>query len=215
MERYTLNKNAEGYTDLTALEGIKRADKDLKNKAKKEIWKPIKDFEGYEVSNMGQVRSLNYERTGKIKILKPSAQKNKYLRVNLSKNGKHYTKRVHRLVAETFIPNIENKPQVNHIDGNKGNNRVSNLEWATRSENMKHAYNTGLHELPNNKGKNNPKSKKVICVTTNEVFDYINEAERKYNVAHQDIGKCCRGKRKSAGKHPVTGERLKWEYVED
>ena len=180
-----------------------------------EIWKLIKYFENYEVSSLGQVRSLNYERTGKIKILKPSAQKNKYLRVNLSKNGKHYTKRVHRLVAETFIPNIENKPQVNHIDGNKGNNRVSNLEWATRSENMKHAYNTGLHKLPNNKGKNNPKSKKVICVTTNEVFDYINEAEKKYNVAHQDIGKCCRGKRKSAGKHPVTGERLKWEYVED
>ena len=67
----------------------------------------------------------------------------------------------------------------------------------------------------NNKGKNNPKSKKVICVTTNEVFDYINEAERKYNVAHQDIGRCCKGKRKSAGKHPVTGERLKWEYEED
>ena len=92
-ERYQLNKNKEGYLDPTALEGIKRADKDLKNKAKKEIWKPIKDFEGYEVSNMGNVRSLNYKRTGEIKILKPQKDKNGYLIVNLYKNRKLFHKK--------------------------------------------------------------------------------------------------------------------------
>ena len=190
-----------------------------------EIWRKIEGYENYEVSNMGQVRSLNYRRTGEVKILKLGKDKDGYLRVNVSKNGKKYVKVVHRLVANAFIPNTEEKPQVNHIDGNKTNNRVENLEWCTNLENQQHAWETGLHvmteehkrKLSKNhayfKGENHPNSKKVICVTTGETFNYIIEAEKKYNVAHPSISACCKGKRKSAGKHPVTNEKLIWEYV--
>ena len=84
----------------------------------KETWKPIKNYEGlYEVSNKGQVRSLNYKRTGEIKILKLRVDKYGYLQVHLSKNGKHYAKSIHRLVAQTFIPNPNNYSQVNQFQG--------------------------------------------------------------------------------------------------
>lgn len=193
-----------------------------------EIWKPIKDFEGlYEVSNMGNVRSLNYRCTGEIKILKLCKDKDGYMVVNLYKNKKLYRKSVHRLVAATFIPNIDNKPQVNHIDGDKTNNRVSNLEWCTNSENQHHAWATGLKKITEEhkrkigeankgkyKGENNPQSRQVRCITTDETFNCMIEGATKYNVDPSHISKCCKGKAKSAGKNPVTGEKLKWEYVE-
>ena len=190
-----------------------------------EQWKPVKGFENYEVSNMGNIKSLNYMHTKETKILRLCKDKDGYLRVNLYKNGKRYAKLVHRLVAQTFIPNPENKPQVNHIDGDKTNNTVDNLEWVTVKENQQHAYNAGLHKPIKHteetkkkisktlKGENHPQAKRVICITTGETFNCILEAERKYNVAHQDISKCCKGKIKSAGKHPATGEKLVWEYL--
>lgn len=186
-------------------------------------WRPIEGFEGlYEVSNIGNVRSLNYRHTGEAKILRPGGNKG-YLNINLWKNGKRYIKTVHRLVANAFIPNPENKPQVNHIDGDKTNNRVNNLEWVTNRENQLHAYNIGLHVTTEEsrkklsearKGEKNPKAKQVICITTREVFDYMAEGAKKYNVNAGNISDCCRGKRKSAGKHPVTGEKLKWQFKE-
>ena len=211
-----------------------------------EIWRKIEGFEKYEVSNLGRVRSLNYRQTGESKTLRLCKNSTGYLHVDLYKNGNRYYKKVHRLVANAFIPNIDNKPQINHIDGNKINNRVDNLEWVTASENIHHAWTTGICEAHNkgkqlseetkakisqaHKGKTlseetkkklsetlkgkHPNSKKVICITTGEIFDYMGEAATKYNVAHQSISECCRNMRKSAGKHPVTGERLKWEYVE-
>ena len=101
-----------------------------------EIWKPIKDFEGYyEVSNIGRVRSLNYKRTGKEKILKNIKDYKGYLEVVLTKNGKRKQFKVHRLVAEAFIPNPENKPCIDHINTVKSDNRVENLRWATYKEN--------------------------------------------------------------------------------
>ena len=185
-------------------------------------WRPVKGFEGlYEVSNLGQVKSLNYNRTKGTKILKLGMGTNGYLRVNLYKNGKGYAKKVHRLVASAFIPNIDNKPQVNHIDGDKTNNRASNLEWVTGKENINHAYNTGLHVITEetkrkiseaHKGEKNPRARKVICITTGETFNYIVEAEEKYNIGIGNISKCCKGKLKSAGKLP-TGERLVWRYI--
>ena len=101
-----------------------------------EIWKPIKDFEGYyEVSNIGRVRSLNYKRTGKGKILKNIEDYKGYLEVGLTKNGKRKQFKIHRLVAEAFIPNPENKPCIDHINTVKSDNRVENLRWVTYKEN--------------------------------------------------------------------------------
>jgi hypothetical protein len=117
-----------------------------------EIWKEIKGYEGlYQVSNLGRVKSLSKVKelyngglyNTKDKILTPRIS-NGYISVSLHKHNKGITKLIHRLVAEAFIPNPEGKPQVNHIDGNKTNNILSNLEWNTRSENIQHAFNTSL-----------------------------------------------------------------------
>ena len=103
-----------------------------------ETWKKIKGWEHYEVSDLGNIRNSKKE------ILKPFDNGNGYLIIRLSKNGKQTKHRVSRIVAQTFIYNKENKNQVNHIDGNKKNNCVSNLEWSTSRENIEHAYNSGL-----------------------------------------------------------------------
>lgn len=110
-----------------------------------EIWKDIPNYEGiYQISNYGNVRRLNkwdlnrrefYENIHNIKL---QSDTKGYLHVDLSKNQNVKRRDVHRLVAEAFIPNPENKPEINHIDGNKKNNRVDNLEWCTRSENLLH-----------------------------------------------------------------------------
>jgi hypothetical protein len=113
-----------------------------------EIWKPLKDYEGlYEVSNMGRVRSLIKRGNAKQKIRKTGFDiRTGYITVQLTKNNKPLTKRVHRFVAETFVPNPMNKPVVNHIDGNKKNNKGSNLEWMTYSENTLHSFKNGLQK---------------------------------------------------------------------
>lgn len=106
-----------------------------------ENWKTI--FEEYQVSDLGNIKSLKW---GKEIILKPKVTTKGYLEAHFRINGKDKIFKVHRLVAMAFIPNPENKPQVNHIDGNKLNNRVDNLEWATNGENQKHAYKNGLQK---------------------------------------------------------------------
>lgn len=126
-----------------------------------EIWKPIKDFENlYEVSNLGRVKSLprikinnRGKQLTKEKIMKPHDFNNGYYKVPLT-NKEHLKKYylVHRLVAQSFIPNPNNLPQVNHKDGDKSNNCVNNLEWITKEDNIKHAYKMGL----------NPSRKKMI-----------------------------------------------------
>lgn len=103
---------------------------------KQEIWKDVIGYEGlYQVSNLGRLKS-------KYRILKQSGKR--YWKVCLSKNNIHYRLDVHRLVAKAFIPNPHNYIEINHIDGNKHNNNVNNLEWTTRSENLKHAFRIGL-----------------------------------------------------------------------
>ena len=105
-----------------------------------EIWKPVPGYEGlYEVSDQGNVRSLNYRKTGKTFVMSPGVDKKGYKRVSLVKDKKHTTFQVHRLVASAFIPNPGNLPQVNHKDKNTGNNCVDNLEWCTNSYNIAHA----------------------------------------------------------------------------
>jgi hypothetical protein len=104
-----------------------------------EIWENIPAYEGlYKVSNLGRIKSILTD-----KYLKPSPDRFGYVRFNVFKNKKPKTLRIHRLVMEIFNP-ITNKMQVNHIDGNKSNNRLDNLEWCTDSENKIHAYKHGL-----------------------------------------------------------------------
>lgn len=107
-----------------------------------EIWKDIENYEGlYQVSNLGKVKNVKTQ-----KILKnyTSKQDRGYLKVSLYSNSKAKNFKIHRLVAKAFIPNQYNYPQVNHIDGNKQNNCVKNLEWCNNSHNMKEAYKLGL-----------------------------------------------------------------------
>lgn len=106
-----------------------------------EEWRPIKNYEGhYEISNFGKVASLNYRGSGKRQNLKTNINENGYEQVRLNVNKTGVNKKVHRLVAEAFLPNLENKKCVNHKDGNKSNNNFFNLEWSTHSENTKHAF---------------------------------------------------------------------------
>ena len=101
-----------------------------------EIWEDIEGYEGiYQVSSLGKVKSLNFNHTKKEKILKPFFNRDGYLSVNLYKEGKRKQYLVHRLVAKVFIPNPENKLEVNHKDEDKTNNKVENLEWVTSKEN--------------------------------------------------------------------------------
>lgn len=116
----------------------------------KEIWKDIVGYEGkYQISNYARVKSLKRKRPGdgyilKERLLKPGLMKVGYYSVALWKNCKQKTFHIHRLVAKYFIPNPKGKREVNHIDGNKTNNLLSNLEWVTPKENCRHAQKTGL-----------------------------------------------------------------------
>lgn len=123
-----------------------------------EKWKDINGYVGlYQISSNGRVKSIHPRggnrngkgkvRTGKEHYLTPSLSTTGYFKVCLVKNHKKKDEKVHRLVATAFIPNPENKPNINHKDGNKTNNTVTNLEWCTQAENVKHAWSTGLRKM--------------------------------------------------------------------
>lgn len=120
-----------------------------------EIWKDIYGYEGlYQISNLGRVKSLsrlvkngkNHYKfaTEKIRKVAINKKRNGYCEISLYKNNKEKRFKIHRLVAQAFIQNIFNKPEVNHIDGNKQNNKAENLEWVTSKENKKHAWENNL-----------------------------------------------------------------------
>jgi len=172
-----------------------------------EIWKDVFGWEGlYAVSNLSRVKrisnivrtcgtSRNYtNRIIKERVLKGSIDKAGYYRIDL-RNGPNRTNALlHRLVAKAFIPNPENKPQINHIDGNKTNNRVSNLEWCTHKENMRHGYKNGLipiktllkNELSIASKLNNSQVIEIKCRLKNG--DRVSDIAKDYPVTRSAIG---------------------------
>ena len=171
-----------------------------------EIFKDIKDYEGlYQVTNFGNVWSLNYYRSGKPKLLKPGKTKNGYLLVSLYKNGKRKSYKVHRLVSEHFIPNPNNLPCVNHKDEDKTNNfagtpendyKDGNLEWCTHEYNTNHGTRNKRIAKSNTNGK---RSKKVLQFTLDGEFirEWPSTAECGRNGFNQrNIVSCCNGKLK-------------------
>lgn len=165
-----------------------------------EEWKVITDYPNYMVSNLGRVRN----KSGK--ILQPAkcggVDGKTYYTVKLGRNGytEHKNKRVHRLVAEAFIPNPHNKREINHIDGNHLNNVVSNLEWSTRSENMKHSFRV-LH-------RKNGRERKVMRLEDGKVFNSITEATRSSGLKTiTSIQQCLGGINKTAGGYH-------WKYAD-
>lgn len=197
----------------------------------KEEWRDIEGHEGkYQVSNFGRIRN-----SIRNKILKQTKVRNNYLVVSLHKN-KQKRFYVHRLVAIAFIPNNNNLSEVNHKDENKENNHVDNLEWCNKEYNL--TYGTRIDRISNKKrgvpkspeakqkisktriknksakGANNPNCKKVILLTTSEIFDYMNQAAEKYGIYKDSIRRCCQGKFKYAGKLE-NGAKLIWMYYED
>lgn len=164
-----------------------------------EEWRTIFDFPNYEVSNKGNIRSKEYnDSLGHLrssKKLKKQVNNCGYEYVILSsKEEKHKTLTVHRIVAKTFIPNPEEKEDVNHIDGNKLNNNVNNLEWTTTQENIIKRYKIGIDG-------NNYKRVSQFDKDGNLVgsFPSSYEAERITGISRTHIGGCCRGERLTAG----------------
>jgi len=163
-----------------------------------EVWKEIEGTNGkHWFSNYGRAKSI---RNGRERFF-DLGRSNIYQQITVHIEGKRKNLSVHRLVAEAFIPNPDNKPQVNHIDGTRWNNHYTNLEWVTIKENIQHALRTGLwDELIGSK------SKLVRCVNTDEVFASTKEAAAAYKINHRNIATVCRGERPLAG-------GFKWEYV--
>lgn len=178
---------------------------DLKRK-----WKEVKGYEGrYIVSNYGEIISLpRYKNNhNQLQYVEPKDMiphvnnKNGYVYVMLYKDTEEKNIRLHRIVAEAFIPNPNNLPQVNHIDGNKQNNRVDNLEWCTGSKNIKHAYKTGLRK---------PRTKKIIQYDKNgktiKEFESLTQASKETGISMAELSNCINGKYKYKKKK----ERFAW-----
>ena len=181
----------------------------------REEYRDIEGYEGlYQVSNLGRVKSLNYRRTGKERILKPGKDGHGYLQVILWKGGKSKTCKVHRLVAEAFLENPQGLPEINHISEDKTDNSLENLEWVSHEYNCN--YGTRIKRIAEANSKaltNHPKlSKSVIAISKVSglitEFKSIHEAERVLGINNSSIVKCCKGKLKSAGNYY-------WMYAEE
>ncbi len=151
-----------------------------------EIWKTIENTH-YSVSNTGRIRNDKFGR-----ILNKGIDKNGYALATIKINGKFKTFRLHRLVARSFIPNPDNLPEINHINGIKTDNNVENLEWITRTDNLKHAWENNLHDI------------KPVCMLSEDgeilkIFESTRAAGREMGVRNSSISSACHDKHKCCG----------------
>lgn len=184
----------------------------------KEFWRTVVidgvEHPRYKVSNLGRVKSIDYNHTKKEKLLKLFYNKQGYLRVSFTKKKCS----VHRLVAEAFIPNPEVKPEIDHINGNRADNRVENLRWCTSKENKHNPITINNHKANHPKywlgrfGADNASSVSVVQLTLNGTFikkwDCVTDVHRELGIFRSSIAKCCQGLQKSAG-------GFKWIYARD
>lgn len=181
-----------------------------------EIWKDVVGYEGYyQISSFGKVKRVS--RIGCFgNLIKehPIAvyEGERYMLVTLNKLGKKRPNLLHRVIAQAFIPNPDNLPEVNHKDGNRLNNSIENLEWCTSSENQLHAYKIGLQINPwiGKKGIKHPCSKPVVKLSIDgkeiERFDSVRDAARSVKADESYLSHCCRNKNRKAG-------GFKWKYA--
>ena len=186
-----------------------------------ELWKDIEGYEGlYKISNMGNVLSLNFgaknnRLSGKQQLLKISRSSSGYYHVQLWNNGVSSTKLIHILVADAFIPKPSGKTEVNHIDGNKANNTVLNLEWVTPKENLTHAVENGLKRkspMLGRTGRKNVLSKPVLQIGTDgsivKKWDSTYDAQQEGGFNQNSIRSCACGFTK-------TYKGFVWRYAEE
>lgn len=175
-----------------------------------EIWRDIDNYNGiYQISNLGNIKSLArkvIQKNGKViflrdRTLKPVMTKNGYLQIILSKNKKTERKYVHRLVAQAFIKNFNEKLEVNHKDFNRSNNNLNNLECITHAENYNYSFSKGRIPAPPPQ-----KPKKIKCLIDNKVFNSLIEAAEYYNVNSSMICNQLKGRTK-------TVKGLKFKYI--
>lgn len=167
-----------------------------------EIWKNIQGFEGYQISNLGNVKSFKLKKEN---IKSKNIDRYGYEIVCFCLNGKSKTKTVHRLVALAFIPNDENKPQVNHINGIKTDNRVDNLEWVTAKENTKHALENKLQirykgekcfHFGKRGGETN-RAKKVLDTSSGKIYGSLKDVLPLTNCSYKNLSRQLTGDRKN------------------
>lgn len=194
----------EGQSDLPVLSVLvfKQVEDGVKMK---EIWREIPNYNGdYFISNHGRVKSY---KKSKPLIMRPSYsdQLHQYQTVQLFKNGAYKTHKVHRLVAESFIPKIPGKDYVNHIDGNPKNNTVENLEWCTLSENSWHSWNILGREYGGYK-------RKIVCKETGVIYPSLHECARCLSASPSTIHKALNLRSKTGEKYKCRG--FHFEYID-
>ena len=166
---------------------------------------PLNGFPNYLINKLGEIKNTRLN-----KIKKVGVGKRGYPVVSLRIGKKQFLRTVHILLARTFLPNPEMLPQVNHIDGNKLNYRLSNLEWCTARENNLHARRTGLHTSDGDKRVSQIKGDKIIAV-----YRSVSEASRQTGINRANIANVARGYITKKGLHLLTAGGFKWRYVNE